>query len=240
VIMLKSFGCALVAAVLVAPSPALAGELRLSIANGRVTLIAQDVPLKQILDEWGRVGQTTIVGSDKLAGGNVTLELRDVPESKALETLLRSASGYIAKPRNLMAGGTGTSSYDRILIMAPSRAPAAPPPVAGTPFRTQQMLPPVPMDDDGEPTNVMPPGAVPYNGMPMAAPYPGQMPNVPGAMPNGQPAQQVPMTAPRPGMLPTPPPPAGNFPANQIQVVPTPPMPRTPGGPGGIEKLEQQ
>jgi hypothetical protein len=234
--MLKWFGCALVAAVLVTPSPALAGELRLSIANGRVTLIAQDVPLKQILDEWGRVGQTTIVGSDKLSGGNVTLELRDVPESKALETLLRSASGYIAKPRNLMAGGTGPSSFDRILIMAPSRAPAAPPPVAQTPFRTQQMLPPPPIDDDGEPTNVMPPGSVPYNAMPMAQPFPGQAPNVPGAIaPAGQ-QPAPPMTAPRPGMLPVPPNPNPNFPANPTTM---PPQQGRPGGPGGIDKNDQ-
>ncbi len=233
--MLKSFGCALVAALLVAPSPALAGELRLSIANGRVTLIAQDVPLKQILDEWGRVGQTTIVGSDKLTPGNVTIELRDVPESKALETVLRSASGYIAKPRTLMAGGSATSSYDRILIMAPSRAPAAPPPPAAS-FRTQPpMMNPMPIDDDGEPANVLPPGAMPYNGMPMAQPFPGAPPPV-QAPPGGQ---QPPMTAPRPGMLPAPPNPNPNFPAAPYQV-PAPPQPGRPGGgPGGIDDRDK-
>ncbi len=235
--MLKWFGCGVIAALLVVPSPAVAGELRLSIANGRVTLVAQDVPLKQILDEWSRVGQTTIVGSDKLTPGNVTLELRDVPEAKALETLLRSASGYIAKPRTLMAGGAGTSSYDRILIMAPSRAPAAPPnPTAN--FRTQQpMIAPMPIDDDGEPSNVMPPGSVPYNAMPMAQPFPGQGPN----NPNAQPAQQQPpMTAPRPGMLPAPPNPNPNFPANPYQVPPPQQQQGRPGGgPGGIEQNER-
>jgi hypothetical protein len=237
--MLKWFGCGLVAALLVVPSPAVAGELRLSIANGRVTLIAQDVPLKQILDEWSRVGQTTIVGSEKLTPGNVTLELRDVPESKALETLLRSASGYIAKPRNLIAGGTGTSSYDRILIMAPSRAPAAPPnPTAN--FRTQQpMLNPMPIDDDGEPANVMPPGSVPYNAMPMAQPFPGQAPNIPGVTgPPGQQQPAPPMTAPRPGQLPAPPAGNPNFPANPYQVPPT--TQGRPGGPGGNDDKNDQ
>ena len=33
---------------------ALAGELKLTIANGRVTLIAQDVPVREILAEWAR------------------------------------------------------------------------------------------------------------------------------------------------------------------------------------------
>ena len=45
-----------------------AGELRLSIANGRVTIVAQDVPVRQILDEWGRVGQTKVVGAERLTG----------------------------------------------------------------------------------------------------------------------------------------------------------------------------
>ena len=98
-----------------------AGELQLSIANGRVTIVAQDVPVRQILDEWGRVGQTQVVGAERLTGAPVTLELRDVPEGRALETLLRSASGYIAKPRS---GTAGTSSYDRILIMPASKPPA--------------------------------------------------------------------------------------------------------------------
>src|SRR5262245_7264931 len=98
-----------------------AGELRLSIANGRVTIVAQDVPIRQILDEWGRVGQTQVVGAERLTGAPVTLEVHDVPEGRALETLLRSASGYIAKPRS---GTAGTSSYDRILIMPASKPPA--------------------------------------------------------------------------------------------------------------------
>ena len=108
---------------LATPLAATAGDLRLSIANGRVTLVAQDVSLKQILDEWARVGQTQVVGAERLLGQSVTLELQDVPEAKALETLLRSASGYIAKPRTTVLA-SGGSSYDRIMIMAASRAPA--------------------------------------------------------------------------------------------------------------------
>ena len=69
--------------------------------NGRVTIIADNVPLRQILQEWARVGQTKIVNADKLAGPahNVTLQLIDAPERDALDILLRSASGYIAAPR---------------------------------------------------------------------------------------------------------------------------------------------
>jgi hypothetical protein len=231
--MKKLIGCAILAAAIVTPSAAAAGDLRLSIANGRVTLVAQDVPLKQILDEWSRVGQTTIVGAEKLTGGMVTLELKDVPEGRALETLLRTASGYIAKPRTL-ASAAGASSYDRIMIMAPSRAPAvtaAPAPFTRAPM---PMMNPTVIDDDGEPTNVLPPGAMPMNAMPPPQQFPGQpnpnpMMNVPVPN-NGQP--QPPLTAPRPGQLPMPQP---SMPGNPYQMMQPPPIGPTvpPRGPGG-------
>ncbi len=119
---MKTFTIAAIFALLCVPAAsARAGDLRLTIANGRVTIIAQDVPLRQILDEWGRVGGTKVVGAERLTGPAISLELHDVPEGRALETLLRSASGYIAKPRS---GTVGASAYDRILIMAASTPPA--------------------------------------------------------------------------------------------------------------------
>jgi hypothetical protein len=118
---------AVVSALVLAPVTfAEGGDLKLTIANGRVTLSAQDVPVRQILDEWARVGQTKIVNADKLVGPPVTLELRDVPEGRALETLLRSASGYVLKPREAQA--TGASLYV-VVIMPTSRPPA----MTGTP-----------------------------------------------------------------------------------------------------------
>jgi hypothetical protein len=234
--MLKSLGCAMVAFTLAAPVSAAAGDLRLSIANGRVTLVAQDVSLKQILDEWARVGQTTVVGSERLLGQTVTIELQDVPEARALETLLRSASGYIAKPRTVTLAGAG-SGYDRIMIMAASRAPAASSVPAQFNRPQPQMINPSLMVDDDEPSNVLPPGAIPpgavgqingpqplqpqmYPGAPMAPGVQPQPPNINGA---GQP-----LTAPRPGQLPAPTP---AFP-NPYQIPPQPGI-RPPGGPGG-------
>jgi len=221
--MTKWLGCVAIAALLAAPARAVAGELRLSIANGRVTIVAQDVTVRQILDEWQRVGKTTIVGADKLAGAPVTLELNDVAEGRALETLLRSASGYIAKPRG---GTTGASAYASILIMPTSRPPAvsaAPPPAFSRP-QPQVVMPNV-IDEEGEPPpQIMPPGAVPappqqYPGQPM--PVQGQpMP------PGGQvPAQ----TLPRPGMLP---PPAPGMPGSPYQTQPVVQPVRPPGVPG--------
>jgi hypothetical protein len=209
------------------------GDLRLSIANGRVTIIAQDVTLRQILDEWGRVGQTKVVGAERLAGPAITLELHDVPEGRALETLLRSASGYIAKPRS---GTVGVSSYDRILIMAASTPPvggraAAPPPYNAR--QPQVMVPNVVIDDD-EPTpnGIMPPGSVPQQFQQFQGQPPPPM--VPMTQPGMQPVQpgQMP-TMTRPGMLP---PPAPNMPGNPYQTNPQQPViirpPGTPG-PGG-------
>src|SRR3954454_14860541 len=118
--------CALATALAAFVSaPAAAGELHLSISNGLVTLIAHDVTVREILAEWARVGQAKIVNGEKLSGGPVTIELTDVPEARALDTVLRSAAGYVMAPRT--AGAPGASLYDRILILATSRAPAAPP-----------------------------------------------------------------------------------------------------------------
>jgi hypothetical protein len=217
---MHKFGFVVVSALLFVPAAtAAAGDLRLSIANGRVTIVAQDVSIRQILDEWARVGQTKIVGAERLTGPAVTLELTDVPEGRALEAVLRSASGYIAKPRS---GTVGASSYDRILIMPASRAPAmsAAAPTFNNPrLQPQIVMPNVVIDDDGEPNGIMPPGA-----QPQPQQFPGQPPMQPG--------QSMP-TLSRPGMLP---PPAPTIPGNPYQTNPQQqPVVRPPGvpGPGG-------
>ena len=126
----------LVVAGLLAASPA-AAEMTLTIADGKVTLICDNTPARQILAEWGRVGQAKVVGADKLAGPPLTLRLEGVPEQQALEIVLRAASGYIAADRPVLVANA--SRYDRILVMPPSAPvagggaarPAAPPtPVA--------------------------------------------------------------------------------------------------------------
>src|SRR6478752_2410222 len=108
---------------------ATAGDLKLTIDNGRVTLIAQDVPLRQILDEWARVGKTTIVNGDKLTGPPLTLQLVDRPEREVLDLLLRSASGYIAAQRPTLLANA--SQFERVMILPTSHGPvgvaAAPP-----------------------------------------------------------------------------------------------------------------
>ena len=122
---MKSFlRCVMLAAlVAVVPASASAGDLKMTMQGGRVTIIAQDVTIRQILIEWARLGQTTVVNADKIIAPPVTLQIIDRPESEALDILLRSASGYVAAPRAMAAAGAST--FDRIFIMPPSRAPAS-------------------------------------------------------------------------------------------------------------------
>ena len=87
-----------IATWLAAGSTALA-DVQLTIRDGRVSLVAKDATVRQILTEWARVGQTKIVNVERIPGGPITLELKDVPEQEALEVLLRSVSGYMAAPR---------------------------------------------------------------------------------------------------------------------------------------------
>ena len=113
--MQKLFSCLLMATAVVAGT-AEAGDLNLTIANGRVTLIAHDVTVRQILDEWARVGQTKIVNGDKLLGAPLTIELRDVPEATALETVLRSAAG--------LRGRAAHGRKYRCVVLRPHHDPA--------------------------------------------------------------------------------------------------------------------
>lgn len=230
--MQKLSRCLMIAAAVVGvtgvASSAAAQELKLSMANGRVTLVAHEVPLRQILAEWARIGETRIVNAEKLAGPPLTLELVDYPEGRALDLLLRQAAGYLAASRP--ADQPGVSVYNRITILATSKPPAPTATATPPPFTNRNLMPqPVPVDDQDDADDqgpVPPPGMVPQ-GMSVPGPQP-----YPGAVPQGQ--QQPVLTAPRPGQLPLPQP--QNAVPNPYApgVRPTVPVPGRPGGgPGG-------
>ena len=107
--------------------------LRLQISDGRVTLHAQNVPMRTILAEWARIGGTKIVNGDRVGGAPLTLDLEGVPERQALDIILRSVSGYALGMR--AADTQGASMYDRIMILPTSVAPRNPTPAAGAPFQ---------------------------------------------------------------------------------------------------------
>jgi hypothetical protein len=115
-----------VVAVLVCAAPAAAQSVALQFDRGRVTLRAQNTPVRAILAEWAKLGGTIVVNGERVAGQPVTLELTDVPERQALDIILRSVAGYMLAPRR--AGTTGASAFDRIMILPTSAAPQNPPP----------------------------------------------------------------------------------------------------------------
>jgi len=107
--------------------------LQLQINGGRVTLHAQNIPVRTILAEWARLGGAKIVNGDRVAGAPLTLDLDDVPERQALDIILRSVSGYVLAARD--PGAPGASMYDRIMILPTSVAPRNPAPTAGPAFQ---------------------------------------------------------------------------------------------------------
>jgi hypothetical protein len=186
--------------VLVAiPPGATGGTLSVEFNNGYVTISAVSVPLRQVLTEWARLGQTRVVNVEKLGGAPVTLELAHVPEKQALEILLRSVPGYLAAPRATVI--PGSSQFDRIVVMSgtvapPSQTAAAPP----------APLPP--------PPTPMPAAAVDDQDEPVAQEVQDQAPDQAAGgeqqdPDQAQPQPQVPRTLSSPGVQPIPPAPQG-------------------------------
>jgi hypothetical protein len=210
----------MLAAALVAgmAGPTAAGQVKLEIRGGFVSLDAKDATPREILLEWARVGQTRVVNAEKVLGGPVTLLLTDVPERQALETVLRSAAGFIAAPRENPQ--PSLSTYDRIVLM-PGMRPAvvptvgAPAPVAQSPgFRGRTFLQPATpaADEDTTDQNATPqllntPAGQRPGGLPFANPYApttGAQITTTAPVPPGM---APPQTVPRPGMPTAPPPP---------------------------------
>lgn len=147
-----------IALSLVVAGSAEAQQLKIAFNQGHVSLDATSVPVRTILAEWSKLGGTKVVGAERVAGAPLTLKLVDVPESQALEIILRSVAGYMAAPR---VAAAGASMYDRILVMATSSAPPASSPAKPTPTGpgpttgTQRFVPPraviQPAEEDNEP-----------------------------------------------------------------------------------------
>ena len=106
-------------------SVAAAEELRIAIGGGRVTLIADDAALGDVLAAWARAGGTRFTGAGPLEAARVSLHLVDVDEAQALGWLLRPAAGYVAVGR--ARSDSDASRYERVEIHA---APVPPRPLA--------------------------------------------------------------------------------------------------------------
>jgi hypothetical protein len=209
-------------------------EVQLSLQDGRVSIVAKDATVRQILTEWARVGQTKIVNVERIPGGPLTLELTNVPEQQALDILLRAVSGYLAAPRASMAANL--SSFDRIVVMPTAAAPRTASAAAPQPTFTQpqfaQPLQPVDDDVDDErpaPNVVMPnnPRGPVFNTFPQPQVVNPQMPVV-----GGMPQQMQPQPQAAPTTYPTMPFGGVAVPGMVVQPPPQPGAPGQPGQPG--------
>ena len=102
-------------------SVAAAEELRIAIGGGRVTLIADDAALGDVLAAWARAGGTRFAGAGPIEAARVSLHLVDCDEAQALRWLLQPAAGYVATWR--ARSDPGASRYERVEIRAASVPP---------------------------------------------------------------------------------------------------------------------
>jgi hypothetical protein len=206
---MKSWIAASLALVSLAQPTRAHAEVRLQMQNGVVSLIAIDATVREILAEWAKVGQTTIINGEQVTGGPISLQLTDMPEDRALEIVLRTVSGYVAAGR--MTATPNASRFDRILVMPvsnpPRNASPAPPPFVTSPASQQPQFAPPPLPDEDADDQVPPPNQVSQPRGPVFNPFPPAVPPQPQG--EGSPTpQQQPTPSPgvaRPGMIVQPP-----------------------------------
>jgi hypothetical protein len=154
-------------------------QLELSFNHGLVTLVARGVTVPEIMGEWSRKGGSKVVNAEKMPGGTVTYEFHDMPEAIVLQSLLKSAAGFIAAPRR--AGSVGASTIEQVMILAVSRPTSSS--VMTMPTQNQN-LQSNPVQIQGSPDDDIPP-ARPNGPQPAPQPQaPGQTPPPPSTQPN--------------------------------------------------------
>lgn len=166
-VKVRAFAGVLLATITVAWTTLHADTVQLSLHDGRLSLSATNATPAQIFQEWSRAGDVLIVNAERMPDTPLTLTLENVPEEQALETLLRSVTGYLARRRT--DPETGSSVFDRIVIM--------PTPVAARPAAAQTPAASRPA------TGVVFPQAPPPQAQPLSRPP--QPPNQPQGIPQG-------------------------------------------------------
>lgn len=173
--------------------------------DGTVTLVAENVPLREILNDWTRKGGARLEGAERLPGASATTPLKYVarPETEVLQSLLASASGVILMPR--LAGSAGPARLDAV-VLATSTGTNMYAGQPGSPNSTTQF------STTGNPNDEIPP----------VRPIPQPQPNADQSQQNQAqpppssarpgsvvPIQIVPVTPVTPGSSTTPPPTTG-------------------------------
>jgi hypothetical protein len=161
------------------PPPPAARQLELTFhGDGTITLVAQGVSMREVLDEWARRGGSRIQGAERLTGALTTpVKYTKQAEAAVLESLLRSAAGLILMPR--VAGMPGASRLD-VTVLATSNATAM---YGGQAPMTSSM------PTSGNPDSEIPP-------VPNMQPQPGQpqQTQAPPPPPQNRPSGVVPVT----------------------------------------------
>ena len=129
-----------------APRP---GSILVRFEQGRVSVVATDACAADILAEWSRVGNTEIIGADRLSGRSLTLALTGVDESKALEEILGSGYGFVGSIRT--APDAAVSRFTRLVV----GGSIAPLPVDAS----RHTVEPEALYDYGQPRKAGPPSA---------------------------------------------------------------------------------
>lgn len=100
--------------------PAGSRSLVVSCDKGRMTIVADSVALRTIIQEWARVGGVRLVNPQYVSLVPVSVDLRNLPEGEALEVLLRALPGYMLQQRSTESGGA--SVFEKLAVMAPPAA----------------------------------------------------------------------------------------------------------------------
>ncbi len=195
-------------------------KLDVTFNNGNVTIVAENVTLREIMAEWGRKGGSRIVNADKLGGPAIPyIEFKDEPEVIVLRSLLRDVPGYGAAPR--IAPSATASTLEAVFILASRTVPvsgASPMGSTAQPIQQapQQLQPqPVPQPVQGSVDSEIPPVRPVGNELP---------PSTPGGTPN----PNDPTLKTGPGGTVT-----STIPGVVIPGAPTPTTPPGRGGRGG-------
>ena len=85
-----------------------------------MTVLADSVSLRTIIQEWARVGGVRLVDPQHVSLTPVSVDLRNLPEGAALKVLLRTVPGYLLQQRSVESGGP--SAFEKLVVMAPARS----------------------------------------------------------------------------------------------------------------------
>lgn len=184
------------AAVAMSAAVSAAEEPRFTMTEGRVTLIARDTPLGDVLAAWERAGSTRFIDAGALDEVSVSLHLVDVPEADALRLLLRPAAGYLAVPRTPRV--PGASLYERVKVLAVRSQFPIPRSVAPTRAARPEAAPGA--VGDGAPPPELTEEAQIERLQRLLHPR-GSGDEPADAATETRPGAQVPLTTPRPGMI---------------------------------------